>query len=798
MSYQSGTNNPNPSEGLFSKIFGGKSGSSLLNSSENILSCLNSAQANLLFADTNFTLVHANDKSIQTLQTISQEIQKEFGVRLDDIVGGSIHRFHKDPGRIERILRNPSSLPHVAEFTFGGITLAANVNAIYGNNRQVIGYVVNWENVTKKKKTEVAMSRAMSILQHARTNIMFADMDFNITYANPATINTLKTIEQYLPVKAENLVGTCIDVFHKDPAHQRKILSDATNLPIDTNIQVGSEILDLLAVAIFDDDNNRLGTMLSWDVITKKLEAEAEIGRIKSMMENMPVNVMMCDLEEFRITYLNPESLKTLKLVEAYLPVKIEEMQGLCIDRLHKNPSYQRNILLDPKNLPHSAQIQVGPETLDLLVSPILDNKGTYIGPMVTWSIITEKLASEAREKEQMENMQNVITHITENSQTLAGASEELTATSQQMAGNAEETSAQANVVSGASQEVSGSVQSVATGTEELTASIREIAQNANEAARITTEAVEMAETTNKTINQLGDSSLEIGNVIKVITSIAEQTNLLALNATIEAARAGEAGKGFSVVANEVKELANQTGKATEDISQRISAIQGDTKQAVEGVGKISEIINKINDISNTIASAVEEQTATANEMTRSVQEASKGTAEIANNISGVAQAAESTTQGASDSQSAASELARIAAELQNVVNQNQNSSAQKKTLFERIGGKGAVEAAVEVFYDKVMGDSDLKPFFEGVDMGRQKGKMKIFLTYAFGGTPNYSGKNMREAHKRLVQEGLNEFHFNKVMEHLGNTLKELNVPNDLIQEAAAIALSTKNDVLNR
>jgi len=174
-----------------------------------------------------------------------------------------------------------------------------------------------------------------------------------------------------------------------------------------------------------------------------------------------------------------------------------------------------------------------------------------------------------------------------------------------------------------------------------------------------------VAATTNETMKKLGESSREIGNVIKVITSIAQQTNLLALNATIEAARAGEAGKGFAVVANEVKELAKQTAKATEEISQKIEAIQGVTKGAVTAIEEISTIINQINDISNSIASAVEEQTATTNEIGRSVNEAAIGVTDIAKNISGVATAARNTTQGANDTKTASAELSEMAARLQ-------------------------------------------------------------------------------------------------------------------------------------
>ncbi len=255
-----------------------------------------------------------------------------------------------------------------------------------------------------------------------------------------------------------------------------------------------------------------------------------------------------------------------------------------------------------------------------------------------------------------------------QNVQALASAAEELTATSQQMSANAEETSTQTKVVSAATVQVNQNLQTVATGAEEMGASIKEIAKNATEAAKVATAAVKVAETANTTVSKLGESSAEIGQVIKVITSIAQQTNLLALNATIEAARAGEAGKGFAVVANEVKELAKETAKATEDISRKIEAIQTDTKAAVDAIGTISEVINQINGISNTIATAVEEQNATTNEMARNVGEAARGSGEITSNISGVAEAAASTSRGADDTQKAAQGLVETSKVLSDLV----------------------------------------------------------------------------------------------------------------------------------
>jgi len=264
----------------------------------------------------------------------------------------------------------------------------------------------------------------------------------------------------------------------------------------------------------------------------------------------------------------------------------------------------------------------------------------------------------------------DTIRSVAESAQQVANASEEFSAVSQQITSNSEETTAQANVVSSATDMVNRNLQTVATGAEEMTSTIQDIARNATDSARVASEAVKTAESTNATISKLGVSSAEIGQVIKVITSIAQKTNLLALNATIEAARAGEAGKGFAVVANEVKELAKQTAKATEDISQKIAAIQTDTKGAVDAIATISAVINQLNDISTTIATAVEEQSATTNEMSRNVTEAAKGSNEISQNITGVAQAAQGTSSNAHESMKAAQALAQMSTQLRGLVEQ--------------------------------------------------------------------------------------------------------------------------------
>ncbi len=269
---------------------------------------------------------------------------------------------------------------------------------------------------------------------------------------------------------------------------------------------------------------------------------------------------------------------------------------------------------------------------------------------------------------ETLDAIGHVLLLVGDSSARLSVASQQLNSAAEGISHNARAAAGQADDVVASAGAVAASVDTVATGSSQMESAIREISQNASEASRVAGQAVLVAENTTRTVGKLGDSSQEIATVIKLINGIAEQTNLLALNATIEAARAGEAGKGFAVVASEVKELAQETARATEDISQRVEAIQADTAGAVEAISQISTVIGEINDFQATIAAAVEEQTATTNEMNRNVAEAASGTQGIAAAISGLAAGTQETNQRVDDAQAASADLARMSGELQEAV----------------------------------------------------------------------------------------------------------------------------------
>ncbi|MEO5922294.1 MAG: PAS domain-containing methyl-accepting chemotaxis protein [Bryobacteraceae bacterium] len=732
---------------------------------------LDALGTNVFIADRDLVLVYMNRRASDIMRSMGSTIEKLFGVSYKELIGTKIDSFHGNRAReIRSRLSDPSSLPIRTEIQLADLLLDLNVNAILNDVGEFIGLVVNWEEISEKKKLETSnqdYSAQIAAISRAQASIEFK-MDGTILQAND---NFLKTVGYSLTEIKGKHHSLFVDDYEAQQAQYKdfwerlnrgeyqageyrrygkggkevwiqasynpligpdgkpyKVVKYATDITTQKAAMMKTQAyieFQLDGTILMANDNflNTVGYSLDeirgkhhslfceeefrqsgeyrefwaklnrgehqsgeflrigkggreiWiqatynpvmDVtgkpfrvikyasdITERKRLEAEAARVQSMMENMPVNVLYTG-KDLKLAYMNPASIKQLKALQHLLPVRVEDMLGKSIDIFHKNPEHQRRMLADPKNLPHRAAIKVGPETLDLLVSPIYDNNGNYTGPMVTWTVITKKLELESQ--------------IEQNATALSSSAEELTAISQQMAGNAEETATQANVVSAASDEVSKNVNVVAASSEEMQASIREISKNANEAARVAKSAVTVAETTNQTISKLGESSAEIGKVIKVITSIAQQTNLLALNATIEAARAGEAGKGFAVVANEVKELAKQTAKATEEIGQKIEAIQGDTKGAVQAIAEISVVINQINDISNSIASAVEEQTVTTNEIGRNVSEAAKGTGDIAKNIAGVATAARETTQGATDTQKAAQALTELAVQLQSLV----------------------------------------------------------------------------------------------------------------------------------
>lgn len=457
-------------------------------------------------------------------------------------------------------------------------------------------------------------------------NVMRAGVDDGIiNYANRTTIESLRQIEEFLPIKADELIGKSIDIFHKNPAHQRNMLKDSSKFPHDAVIKVGPHLLEL-HVEIMKRSRGQDQAVVCWSIATEKLQAIEDTERQLNMMDQMPVNVILADARTFDIVYANQTTVDTLKQLEHLLPVKADKLIGTNIDVFHKNPAHQRKLLADPGNLPHQAKIKLGDETLNLKVSAVNDRNGNYRHILLSWTVITKQV-------QLAENFDKNVKGIVD---TVAAAATELLSSSESM--------------SQSTQIASDQSETVAAAAEELSASINEISAQTNLTNEAVQAAVEGASTANERITALRQKATDIENIIEVITDIASQTNLLALNATIEAARAGEAGKGFAVVANEVKSLSTQTAKATEEIAAEIRQIQEQTTGSVDAIENIIGLVNNISEMANAIASAVEEQNA--------------ATQEVSTNITGVTSAVDESGAAANDTKQASSELSKQAEQL--------------------------------------------------------------------------------------------------------------------------------------
>lgn len=548
-------------------------------------------------------------------------------------------------------------------------------------------------------------ARKQAMLDNAPVNIMLADTDLVIQYLNPASVKTLKGLENHLPIRVDDMVGQNIDIFHADPSFQRNILADYKSLPRRAVIELAGEKLDLLVSPTYDADGQYAGPMVTWDVVTQQIKSEREAAEKTAIVENAPINIMLANTDG-TIVYMNPASTNTLKTIENILPIPVDKIVGSSYDVFHKNPAHQRKLLGDPKNLPHQAEIQVGDETLLLNASAIYDSKGNYSGPMIAWEVITQQKEAAKREeenqrrdREQQEDLRNKVDEIL----TVVNAAAEGDLTrdvnfesedavgelanglrkmlsdlrdiiSQVVEGAAQFTEG-ARVVSESAQSLaqgaqtqSASVEEMSASIEELTRSIDAVKDNAGEANTVARSTSDLAEDGGNAVQKsveamerIKSSSSQISEIIQVISEIASQTNLLALNAAIEAARAGEHGLGFAVVADEVRKLAERSSEAAKEISTLIK----ESTQRVEEGAVLSE---QTGEALTKIIQGVEETAKKISEIADATVEQAQNANEVSNAIQQISQVTEQSAAGSEEMASSSEELGAQAASLRDLV----------------------------------------------------------------------------------------------------------------------------------
>lgn len=483
--------------------------------------------------------------------------------------------------------------------------------------------------------------------------------------------------------------------------------SDTTKPILDTT--GNDEIADV--ARYFNQTSERLSGML------ESVHRETTTARrLQQALDASSASIVVADSAN-RIIYFNNSAKRTLKEIEADIQrsdpqFSADRLEENCWNDLHPDP--QTRPQLKDLNCRHEETITYGEFTFRLTANPIVTADGVNHGVIAEWQNITRNVEAELtreveieQRKEQeinskvdvlldivnsavngdltrpvtitgddvvgrmgngietlLRELRDNLTHIRSSSSALKLASVTLADTSNEIDNMAIHASDDMVSMSSTSTTMKDDIDAVATAMSQMTMAITHIALNAGEAAEVANQAVGLAESTDHTVRQLSDSSTNIGNVLKVITSIAEQTNLLALNATIEAARAGDAGKGFAVVANEVKELAKGTAKATEEIGKSIEAIQINSGDAVKAITSIGHTIKRISSIQNVIASAVQEQTSSTTEMSLSVHDAANNSDKITENTCSLAAGIDQTKQGVTRLQSTSSDISELAEEL--------------------------------------------------------------------------------------------------------------------------------------
>jgi methyl-accepting chemotaxis protein len=558
------------------------------------------------------------------------------------------------------------------------------VDVPYTNRGDEIGAIAKATDVFKESIAgKVVNLRVRTALDTCQTNVMVADENYNIVYMNNTMLAMMQANEAELrkelpALDTKNLIGTCIDVFHKNPAHQRGILDKLTTT-VRTTIKIAGLTFDLVVTPTMDKNGKRAGTVVEWQDVTKIRAIEETAFRVKSALDGCATNMMVSD-ENYNIIYMNETMMAMMKSNEANLRkvlpnLDTKKLIGTCIDVFHKNPAHQRGIL-DKLSSTIETDLELAGLNFHLVVSPIVDKNGKRLGTSVEWKDETAEKAVEREingvvqaavagdfvqrvptegKKGFMLNLSNAMNGLCENTgkalddlASMMGSlangdmTQRINADYQGMFGKLKDDAnkmadqigatvadikASAREVTNASAEISTSTTDLSQRTEEQAASLEETSASMEEISATVKKNAENAQQANQSaagtrdvadrggqvvakavdaMAKIEESSRKISDIIGVIDEIARQTNLLALNAAVEAARAGEAGRGFAVVASEVRSLAQRSSQAAKDIKDLITNSNGQVKDGVDLVNRagtaLTEIVDSIKKVADIVA----------------------------------------------------------------------------------------------------------------------------------------------------------------------------------------------------
>jgi methyl-accepting chemotaxis protein len=558
---------------------GSKNGMKSADAADVFKVALENVSTNVLMCDRNYTITYANQTSVRKLRELEGEIRKAMpGFSVDAVLGANIDQFHKMPDRQRRILDNPANLPHRADIQIGPLTLSLTVNAITSEGGEYLGNIVEWEDVTEKRKLDRERTILTVALESAGTNIMIADAaEEKVIFVNRASVSTLQKVEgelkSYLPgFDLSKVVGGSIHRYHKNPETVKNILHGLTpGASRKGNITPGNLFFKHETRAIYDEKGNKLAYMVEWRDATAEVKAQGEVERL--------INAATAGQLSERIN--------------------AEQFEGFF-----KSLSQGVNQMLDAVVTPlHEAQ-----EVLGALAEGDLTKEmsGAYEGEFDKMKV----------------SLNGAIGNLTRTIVTVREAVESVTSGAGQISQGNEDLSQRTSEQASALEETSSSM-------EEMTSTVKQNADNAKQANQLGLAAREVAEkggaVTTQAVGAMAEinkSSKKIADIIGVIDEIAFQTNLLALNAAVEAARAGEQGRGFAVVAAEVRNLAQRSATAAKEIKGLIN-------ESVQRVTEGSELVTQSGKTLDDIMSSVKRVTDIISEISAASQEQATGIEQV-------------------------------------------------------------------------------------------------------------------------------------------------------------------------
>ena len=555
--------------------------SARMQEAQRIRSALDSTTTNVMVADSDFNIVYMNHSQHEMMKSNEDALRTELrNFNADELIGKNIDVFHKNPAHQRQMLERLTA-PHRTEITVAGRIFGLIATPVMGPDGERQGIVVEWDDRTERVAAEKAAAqeaaenaRIKSALDNTSTNVMVADADLKIVYMNASQAEMMKTAESDLRkdlpnFDSSNLLGQNIDVFHKNPAHQRGMLARLTSA-YETDIKVGGRSFHLIASPVMDADGQRAGTVVEWKDETAEKAVEAEIAEVVSAVSA-------------------GDFTKTLPL---------EGKEGFL------------------------RALSEGVNSLSSTVDGVLQSLGSMLGSL-SQGDLTQRIN---------EDYQGVYGELKENANSMASTLQEtvkaISMASEEVSSGAEQISTGASDLSQRTEQQAANLEETAASMEEMASTIKQNADNSTQASQLAVTARDSAEKGGNVVSnavdamsKIEDSSRRISDIIGVIDEIAFQTNLLALNAAVEAARAGDAGRGFAVVASEVRSLAQRSAQAAKDIKDLIVDSTEQVQGGVELVNETGEALNEIVDSIKKVADIVAEISAASREQATGADE---------------------------------------------------------------------------------------------------------------------------------------------------------------------------------